>query len=263
MSKIISLHAFRGGTGRSTAIANIAGLMVAKGLRVGVVDIDLETPGIHALFGLREEEIERTVNGFLWQEYTIMDAVYTVTQNLGVNVEGELFLVPASMNPEDIARGIEESFDANRLSDGFDELIDELQLDLLFVDTHAGLEDDTLLSIAVSDMLLVTLRPDQQDYQGTHLLLKIARRLQIPALGLLVNQIPSKLDTQLVRTEVEKVYQLQIKGLFPYSSDMMTMASSAIFALHYPHHPLSSKYRQLVELISQELKINTQVGSVS
>ena len=50
MSKIISIHSFRGGTGKSNTTANLAALLAAQGLRVAVIDTDINSPGIHVLF---------------------------------------------------------------------------------------------------------------------------------------------------------------------------------------------------------------------
>ena len=52
MSRIISIHSFRGGTGKSNTTANVAALLAAEGLRIGVVDTDIQSPGIHVLFGV-------------------------------------------------------------------------------------------------------------------------------------------------------------------------------------------------------------------
>jgi Mrp family chromosome partitioning ATPase len=52
MARIISIHSFRGGAGKSNIAANLAALFAPEGQRVGVVDTDLQSPGIHALFGL-------------------------------------------------------------------------------------------------------------------------------------------------------------------------------------------------------------------
>ena len=53
MAKIISIHSFRGGTGKSNMTANLAALLAAEGGRVGVIDTDIQSPGIHVLFGLQ------------------------------------------------------------------------------------------------------------------------------------------------------------------------------------------------------------------
>ena len=55
MSKIISIHSFRGGTGKSNITANLTALIARTGNRVGAVDTDIQSPGIHILFGLDEE----------------------------------------------------------------------------------------------------------------------------------------------------------------------------------------------------------------
>ncbi len=52
MAKIISIHSFRGGTGKSNTTANVATLLAVQGGRVGVIDTDIQSPGIHILFGL-------------------------------------------------------------------------------------------------------------------------------------------------------------------------------------------------------------------
>ncbi|MBI3162227.1 MAG: P-loop NTPase, partial [Chloroflexi bacterium] len=41
MSKIVSVHSFRGGTGKSNTTANLASLLAMDGFRVGVVDTDI------------------------------------------------------------------------------------------------------------------------------------------------------------------------------------------------------------------------------
>ena len=52
MAKVVSFHSFRGGTGKSNMSANVAALLALDGRRVGVVDADIQSPGIHVLFGL-------------------------------------------------------------------------------------------------------------------------------------------------------------------------------------------------------------------
>src|SRR5579862_429745 len=45
--RIITFYSFKGGTGRSMALANIAWILAAAGRRVLAVDWDLEAPGLH------------------------------------------------------------------------------------------------------------------------------------------------------------------------------------------------------------------------
>ncbi|MEM8603501.1 MAG: P-loop NTPase, partial [Cyanobacteria bacterium P01_H01_bin.121] len=49
MSKIVSIHSYRGGTGKSNSAANLATTIARYGHRVCVVDTDIQSPGIHVL----------------------------------------------------------------------------------------------------------------------------------------------------------------------------------------------------------------------
>jgi len=95
--KIVSIHSFRGGTGKSNTTANTAALIANTGLRVGVVDTDIQSPGIHVLFGLEQEKIGPSLNDYLWARCSIADAAHDVSECLGTSIKGKLFLVPSSI----------------------------------------------------------------------------------------------------------------------------------------------------------------------
>ncbi|TMI37780.1 MinD/ParA family protein, partial [Candidatus Bathyarchaeota archaeon] len=46
MAKVIAVHSFKGGTGKTTLTANLAAIL-AMHHRVGVMDLDLSGPGLH------------------------------------------------------------------------------------------------------------------------------------------------------------------------------------------------------------------------
>ena len=83
-----------------------------------------------------------------------------------------------------------EGYDVALLNEGFRQLIQELSLDVLLLDTHPGLGEETLLSIAMSNALAILLRPDQQDFQGTRVTVSVARKLGVPKMVLVVNKHP-------------------------------------------------------------------------
>jgi septum site-determining protein MinD len=166
MSKIISVHSFRGGTGKSNTTANLATLLAMQGLRVGVVDTDIQSPGIHVLFNLDESEMVHSLNDYLWGKCGIKECAYDVTGRVGAEIKGQINLIPSSIKASEIARILREGYDVGLLNDGFQSLIDGLKLDILAIDTHPGLNEETLLSIAISDVLVIIMRPDQQDYPG-------------------------------------------------------------------------------------------------
>jgi len=250
MPKIVSVHSFRGGTGKSNTTANLAGILAARGLRVGVVDTDIQSPGIHVLFGLQETQIAHSLNDFLWGKCAIQDAACDVTAAAG-SVPGRIFLIPSSINAGEITRILREGYDVGLLSDGFQRLLDELQLDILLIDTHPGLNEETLLSIAVSDVLVLILRPDNQDYQGTGVTVEVSRRLRVPQLLLLVNKAPASLDPVALQARIAQTYSAEVAAVIPHSDDLMALASAGLFTVKYPDHPVTAIYRQVADLVTR------------
>ena len=249
MPRVISVHSYRGGTGKSNTTANCAALMAAQGLRVGVVDTDIPSPGIHVIFNLEPDQMGYTLNDFLWGKCQIREAAHDVTAKLGGTVRGQVFLIPSSVRASDIARIVREGYDVNLLNDGFNALLDELQLDVLLIDTHPGLNEETLLSVAISDELVIILRPDQQDFQGTSVTVEVARRLEVPRLFLVINKLPSVYDRSQVRQRVASLYDAPVAAVFPHSDELMALGSAGIFSLLYPESPVTKEYEQLVALL--------------
>lgn len=129
--------------------------------------------------------------------------------------------------------------------------IRKLSLDVLIIDTHPGLNEETLLSIAISDALFIVLRPDQQDYQGTGVTVQVARRLEVPQMALIVNKVPRVFDPDEVRERVENTYNCQVAAVLPHSDEMMALASSDLFIVRYPDHPISQKIRRVAERLAR------------
>ena len=250
MSKIISIHSFRGGTGKSNTTANVAMLLAAEGRRVAVVDTDIQSPGIHVLFGLDQAVLNRSLNDYLWGRCQIEEAAHDVTPSLGgVDFEGRIFLVPSSIQPADIAQVMRDGYDVGLLNEGFRHLIEELELDALLLDTHPGLNEETLLSIAMSNALAIIMRPDSQDYEGTSVTVAVARKLGVPRMVLVVNKTPEIFDAAEVEARVEKTYDCEVAAVLPHSDELMVLSSEGIFALRHPDHPLTGLYRQIASRI--------------
>jgi septum site-determining protein MinD len=250
MSKIISVHSYRGGTGKSNTTANLASILARDGNRVGIVDTDIQSPGIHVLFGFSENNMDRCLNDYLWGRCPISDAAYDVSDLLPkLRGKGNLYLIPSSIKAGEIARVLREGYDVGLLTDGFQELMDVLKLDYLFIDTHPGLNEETLLSITISDILLLILRPDQQDFQGTAVTVDVARKLEVPKILMTINKAPESLDFDDLKQQVENVYGISVAGVLPHSDKMMLLASKGVFALNFPKDPLTAVVEGIAKMI--------------
>uniref|UniRef100_B8HXQ2 Cobyrinic acid ac-diamide synthase n=1 Tax=Cyanothece sp. (strain PCC 7425 / ATCC 29141) TaxID=395961 RepID=B8HXQ2_CYAP4 len=255
MGKIISVHSFRGGTGKSNITANLAVSLARLNQRVGIVDTDIQSPGIHVIFGLDQgETIEQgyALNDYLWGNCAIEEAAHDVSHILNSTEAaggGRLFLVPSSLKTSEITRVLREGYDVGFLNEGFQQLLEVLQLDYLLIDTHPGLNEETLLSITISDVLFLVLRPDKQDFQGTAVTVDVARQLDVPQMLLVVNKVPRSYELESLKEQVSNTYNATVAGVLPLSEEMLQLASSGIFCLHYPSHPFSLTIKSMVEQI--------------
>jgi septum site-determining protein MinD len=250
MARIISIHSFRGGTGKSNMTANVATLLAASGRRIGVVDTDIQSPGIHVLFGMSQDKMNRSLNDYLWGRCEIGATAHDVTASLDAGLDGRVFLIPSSTNPGDIARVMHDGYDVALLNQGVRDLISELELDALMIDTHPGLNEETLLSIAICEALAIVMRPDQQDYEGTSVAVSVARKLGVPRMVLVVNNTPTAFDVDEVKERVETTYECEVAAVLPHSDELMILSSQGIFALRYPDHPVTALYRQVAACLT-------------
>ena len=239
MTKVVAIHSYRGGTGKTHFTANLATAMAMQGHRVAVVDTDVPSPGIHNLFCLDADRVPKTLNHFLWGESAIDAAAYEVTAATGIVGGGKIWLVPSSVKADDIARILQDGYDVKRLNDGFRSLSKTLGLDYLLIDTHPGLSRETFLSIAVAHMVMLVLRPDKQDYQGTAVTVDVARQLKVRDMLLVINKAHRRLDPATLKAKVEERYDVPVAGVFPLSEDVAQLASEGIFCVRHPAHPIS------------------------
>ena len=253
---VVAIHSFRGGTGKSNTVANISAVLAQRGYRVGVIDTDIVSPGIHVLFGVEADRIKYSLNDYLWGKCDIEQTAIDVTARLARHsaVAGQVYLIPASLKAGEIARILREGYDVGLLNDGFHMLIERLRLDVLMIDTHPGLNEETLLSIAIADVVVIIMRPDSQDYQGTGVTLEVARRLDVPDLLLAINKVPAELEPAQLKARVEQLYKCEVVGVVPHSDEMMLLGSSDIFTLRHPDHPVSRIYRSIADRVARNLQ---------
>ena len=255
MSNIVAVHSFRGGTGKSNLTANLATQVAMGGYRVAIVDTDISSPGIHAVFGFDSAHTSKTLNDYLWGNATIEEVAYPLREQAQSDPERafladlEMWLIPSSIRTGAITRILREGYDVTLLNEGFYTLLLDLELDYLFIDTHPGLSDETLLSIALSNMLLLLLRPDQQDFQGTAVTVDVAQRLDVPHLRLVMNKVSGRYDLEKMRADVAETFGVPVAGMLPLSEDVAFNGSRNVFSALHPAHPWTQALQEVVDAV--------------
>lgn len=198
------------------------------------------------------------LNDYLKGDCTIRDAVYDVSARFSLPSES-ISLIPSRLNASAIVAMLKEGFDVQRLSAAVSDLIKNLRLSVLLIDTHPGVEEDTLLSIAMCDTLVVILRPDEQDYLGTAVALEIARKMEVPRKFLVANRVPPELNLADYGGRLEKTYAVPVVGVLPFSYGLMMTQSRQVYSFAHPADPLSVAIRET----ARKILSNTEQGATS
>jgi septum site-determining protein MinD len=136
-----------------------------------------------------------TLSDFFFNRCGLEEAAYNLKGLAELeNIDGTIFLLPSRMTVDAIMQVVAEGYDVGKLDDQLNKLIDELKLDLLLIDTHPGFNEETLLTIAISDTLMIVLRPDKQDYHGTAVLVEVAGRMAVPQVHMVANKVVGHVD---------------------------------------------------------------------
>jgi MinD-like ATPase involved in chromosome partitioning or flagellar assembly len=245
MAKILAIHSYRRGTGKSSLAVNLAVLFAAAGKRAGLIDFS-QPPCLHLPFGLQSSEIGYYLDDYLDEECAIEQVAQDVTGRLEPDLSGKVFLIPASpkFDEADLAP---RKYPAERMEKGILDATEMLALDHLVLDTPAGINDNALLALAICDTLLEILRLDQQDYQGTAVVLELAQKLAIPEIHLVVNFVTERHQPKAIKAKLQRSYGFDVAAILPNSEDMLVNSVKNTFVLARPQHPLTLALQKLAE----------------
>lgn len=254
MGRIVSIHSYRGGTGKSNLTANVAWQLAARGRSVAVLDTDLQSPGVHMVLQLDPGRLTHTLSDYLFGQCEIEDAAYDISNTLPEGSGGKLWLLPSSMQVDAIVRIASDGYDVGRLNDQLIRLVDDLELDYLMLDTHPGLNRETMLTTAVSHVLLVVVRPDTQDMHGTAVLMQVADRLGVPHVHMIGNKVPRGVDPKQLRDRIAELFHHDVLGVLPLSEDVAALGSRGLFSRELPDHPVTRELHAIVDRLVERIE---------
>jgi cellulose biosynthesis protein BcsQ len=214
----VAFYGFRGGAGRTVALAHIALMLAQRGLRVAVVDFDLEAPGLHMALGAEPPDegkglvalLRSTLAAPLSQRVDVAEHLQVVTPREGT---GKILLLPAGRvsrtylaQIEELGVGLWHEPSLSPLERILDGLRNE-NPDVVFVDCRTGFNGmSASVLFHLSDLAVIFLPLTEQVWDGVDVLLQAvasARRQRENSPGLLF--VPSMVPPgEVGREKVER-----------------------------------------------------------
>jgi cellulose biosynthesis protein BcsQ len=265
---IYTFYSFKGGVGRSMALANVAALLAKWGYSVLVVDWDLEAPGIERFFARHNP----TIQDARASKPGIVDLVQARSDgqamhwrdcliDLSIGADSwPLSLLTAGRGGEDYtsrlhALNFPELFDKHDLGSYIEELRDEWASEFQFVlvDSRTGVTDiGGICTVHLADVLVLLFTTTESSTDGALQILERARnaqeRLPRDRKRLFAVPVPARDES---RTEYEKAAQWKDKFAEQFSELYLDWLPSgikprdAIEKLRIPYVPYWSFGEQL------------------
>ena len=172
MTKCIAFHSYKGGTGKTTIAANFGALLAKKGYNVYLLDLDVYAPSLGSYFDIYEPK--KWINDFLLGNASVDDVCMDITKRISDDMKGTLNVGFANSSKEEIYKlegNVSRQSSQMQLLRNFillrEELFVKKNADFVIIDTSPGIRYWSINTLAVSDIVILTLKMGDLDIEGT------------------------------------------------------------------------------------------------
>jgi len=243
MGKVIAVHSYKGGTGKTILSINLAAALVKHGKKVCLMDLDFRAPSLSTL--LKVEKADYWLNDYLNGICGIDKVLIDLTER--IRDGGKLFVGLANPTTEAI-RDISakdrkwEMRALGRLLSLRNTLLNDKGFDYLVFDTSPGLQYSSINAIVSADLVIVASTLDKSDVEGTKRMLKELYDLFEKKTRIVTNKVlygENIKSVKDVRSQMEELYGVPILGVIPCFCDVSRAKGTLIFVEDKPDHPFT------------------------
>jgi MinD-like ATPase involved in chromosome partitioning or flagellar assembly len=253
MSKIIAVHSYKGGTGKTLLSVNLAATFAKNGKKVCIFDLDFRAPSLFAI--LKAESSECWLNDYLNNTCDINQVLLDLSSRIPGN--GKFYAALANPSTEAIRDMSSkdrkwEMRALGRLLALKETLLKDQDFDYLFFDTSPGLQYSSINAIVAADFVIVATTGDRSDVDGTKRMLAELYNLFEKKTGLVLNKVLDASATARrteIQNKVKESYHVPMLGIVPCFCEVLRAEGNLIFAQEKPDHPFTRILSEMAKKI--------------
>ncbi|ABE52871.1 ParA family protein [Methanococcoides burtonii] len=235
MSLTIAVHSYKGGSGKTSFAINLASAYASVGKSVCLLDVDLKAP---SSFNYLLPEAKRWVNDVFEGRYGVMDVVMDVSKEMGT---AGAFDVGYS-NPDILAVRDVSSKDRKWQSKALKFLMNakrdlsNIGIDVVILDTGAGVDFTSVNAIAVADHVVMVGKPGASRQRAID---QVVKGIYIPLeknCSIVENMGHANNSTDL---SYEGQFDLPVLASIPCMCDVAVRCDNEVLVLTEPEHSFS------------------------
>lgn len=272
----VTFYSFKGGVGRTLALANIGLELARKGRQVLLIDFDLESPGIDTFEIFRPREphpgVVEYISSFMSTKIApdVRDYIYEV---FGVGQKsGRLWVMPAGKSDEEYAQKL-SNISWKRLYDEFDGFLmfedvkaqwrKSFEPDYVLIDSRTGHTDiEGICTRQLPDAVVVLFFPNEQNLSGLNATVSSiksedkSRKDKAIKLHYVMSNVPDLDDEKEILSDLQRRFrkELEYKELTSviHRYDSLSLLKQSLFVMERPKSRLSKEYLELLNRITEE-----------
>ncbi len=257
MGKIIAVHSYKGGTGKTSLSANLAATYARRGKKVCLMDLDFRAPSLHVIF--KKQNLDYWLNDYLNGVCEIDKVLVDVSKDHGNS--GKLMVALANPSTEAIrdmtAKDRKWEMKAlGRLLSLRSALLDDGDFDYIIFDTSPGLQYSSINAIVAADVVLVVTSLDASDINGSQRMTSELYDLFEKKTGILINKViaeylSSKEEEKKFNKYIKTIHTLPVLATIPCFCEVLRAAGDFIFSEERPDHPFTETIEKLATKVEK------------
>ncbi len=254
MGKIIAVHSYKGGTGKTLLSMNLAATFAKQGRKVCLFDLDFRAPSLATLleFGKAECWLNDYLNGTCEIDRTLVDLTSRLHNGgmLKVALANPATAAIRDMSAKDRKWEMKA---LGRLLALKESLLNGKGFEYVFLDTSPGLQYASINAIVAADLVLVATTSDRSDVDGTKRMLRELYDLFEKKTEIVLNKMLdacSRTTRHDVEAKTKDTYQVPLLAAIPCFCDVLKAEGGTIFAEDKPDHPFTKILYQMADDIN-------------